>query len=99
MPVHDCYACCTPNLKSLFSASLYITVLRFLICSCSLIKLTSPFCVTWNRDRVVPGNIWEEVLLLGLVVALIAVLMATGLVIARLGTGRINAIAVEKEVI
>lgn len=50
-------------------------------------------------DRVVPGNIWEEVLLLGLVVALIAVLMATGLVIARLGTGRINAIAVEKEVI
>lgn len=53
----------------------------------------------WNRDRVVPGNIWEEVLLLGLVVALIVVLMATGLVIARLGTGRINAIAVEKEVI
>lgn len=50
-------------------------------------------------DHVVPGNIWEGVLLLGLVVALIVVLMATGLVIARLGTGRINAIAVEKGVI
>lgn len=48
---------------------------------------------------MVPGNIWAEVLLLDLGAALIVASMATGLVIVRLGTGRINAIAVEKEAI
>lgn len=48
---------------------------------------------------MVPGNIWAEVLHLDLGAALIVASMATGLVIVRLGTGRINAIAVEKEAI
>ena len=46
---------------------------------------------------MVHGNTWAEVHHLDLGAALIVVLMATGLVIVRLGIGRISAIAVEKE--
>lgn len=48
---------------------------------------------------MVPENIWEGVLHLDLGAALIVASMATGLVIVRLGTGRTNAIAAEKEAI
>lgn len=44
-------------------------------------------------------NIWEEGRHLEPGVALIVVLMATGLVIAKPGTGKTSAIAVEKEAI
>lgn len=50
-------------------------------------------------DQEVHVNIWEEGRHLELGVALIVVLMATGLVIAKPGTGKTSAIAVEKEAI
>lgn len=48
---------------------------------------------------MVPENTWVEVLPQDLGVALIVVLMATGLGIAKLETGRISVTAVGKEVI
>lgn len=51
------------------------------------------------EDQVGLGNIWAEVLLLGLDAVLIAALMANGLEIANMETGRVSCISVEKEVI
>lgn len=57
----------------------------------------------WNLRRecpvglVVLENIWAEALLLDLDAALIVVLMVTGLVIAKLETGRTSVIAVVRE--
>ena len=58
----------------------------------------------WNLQRgypvdlVVLKNTWAEVLLLDLDAVLTVVLMVTGLVIAKLVTGRTSVIAVVKEV-
>lgn len=48
---------------------------------------------------MVPENIWAEVLLLDLDAALTVDLMATGLEIAKLGTGRTSVTAVGREAI
>jgi hypothetical protein len=52
-----------------------------------------------SRYLVVLENIWAEVLLRDLDAALIVALMATGLEIAKLETGRTSVIVVGKEVI
>jgi hypothetical protein len=52
-----------------------------------------------SRYLVVLENIWAEVLLQDLDAALIVALMATGLEIAKLETGRTSVTVVGKEVI
>ena len=57
------------------------------------------FLLGMSRYLVVLENIWAEVLLQDLDAALIVALMATGLEIAKLETGRTSVIDVGKEVI